>query len=373
MNRNWLCAMVCAASFSIGCGDKKTMSEGELERNELGQIVVGDLYLAPESENRERTTVLPSKASEDVRSLLGNIEALSGVQGTERVEGERDYLPEPAVSWIVDVRLEGDPALDPWKITNAFGEEWREQFGGFSDYGRDVDTGRWTFLISRDGPKAVDQLKFAFDYKDEYEKAPTAREKAFEQRLEQITEKMKSFGKPTVTASATPLQASLRVGLLQGIKETMDQNVVLVLNAPRGQKFEGIKIWDVMLCLGLVWGDMDCFHFENDSGVGDSCFFSVETSTSPGYFLPEEIADGKVQVEDLIFVYSVPRSANPVAVFDAMLKAAEYCQKRLGGAIVDEAGKAIDSDVLRRKIEENVEKLRSAGFEPGHGATLQLF
>ncbi len=38
---------------------------------------------------------------------------------------------------------------------------------------------------------------------------------------------------------------------------------------------------DVMLCLGLTWGDMDCFHWDNVSGTGDDYHFSVETSTPP--------------------------------------------------------------------------------------------
>jgi cell division protein ZipA len=128
-----------------------------------------------------------------------------------------------------------------------------------------------------------------------------------------------------------------------------------------------------MLCLGLEWGDMDCFHWPNDSQNGDSYFFSVETSTAPGYFLPEEVAAGRVHVDDLIFVFSVPRCAKPVEVFDGMNRAVAYCKSRLGGSIVDFDGTSANVSAQRTRIIEVTKKLRSAGFEPGANATLQLF
>lgn len=128
-----------------------------------------------------------------------------------------------------------------------------------------------------------------------------------------------------------------------------------------------------MLCLGLKWGDMDCFHWENPTKEGDSYFFSVGTSTPPGYFLPDEIAAGRVQVDDLIFVFSIPRCRAPLKVFEAMVKAVEYSQKRLGGEINDESGKRAKIDELRKRIVDTERQLREAGFAPGAHDTMRLF
>jgi cell division protein ZipA len=363
-------AVVAIAAIAIGCGETDVANEHEIQKDEQGRIVMGDLVLAPESESRGRTELLPTTPTEDARHVLGQIDLPKAAS----FDAERDYLPEPAVSWIVDVRFADDPRLDPNAISDAFDKGWRKAFGGFMDFGRDVDTRHWTYLISADGPKAVDRLKFAFDYIDVLDDDATLADASlYRRRLEEIGARLKAFGTPIVSASVQPGDAVQRSKLLRDIKRTQDMSMFLVLKAPPGKRFDGKRVWDVMLCLGLQWGDMDCFHWRNESEIGDSYFFSVYTSTPPGYFLPEEVAAGRVHVDDLVFGYSVPRSGKPVEVFDSMHRAAEYCRKRLGGTVVDGDGNTVDPTMIREQIVEVVDKLRSAGFEPGVNATLQLF
>jgi cell division protein ZipA len=157
------------------------------------------------------------------------------------------------------------------------------------------------------------------------------------------------------------------------VKESLDLTAVLILQAPRGKRYDGKQAWDALQCLGLRWGDMDCFHWPNESDVGDDSFFSVETSTSPGYFLPEEVAAGRVRVEDLVFNFSVPRCARPVEVFDAMGRAVEYCRSRLGGTVVDADQNPANLAALRQQIVSVCDGLAAAGFKPGLSATLQVF
>lgn len=330
-----------------------------------------DMELIPSSMSRERAAILPTTPSEDARHVLGSVD----LPASEPVDDEdRDYLPAPAVSWVVDVQLAGDPPLDPKKVSAIFYQDRYKALGRFVIYGRDIDTGRWTYLISADGPRAVDRLKFAFDYIDVVDpEAPLPDRQDYEGRLAALTAGMQELGQASASASLPPADAADRSQLLVEILGELDQTVVLRLEAPAGQPFDAKQVWDVMLCLGLEWGDMDCFHWLNPSGVGDDSFFSVETSTPPGYFLPEDIAAGGVSFDDLLFIYSVPRNARPVETFDAMLRAAEYCGKRLGGTIVDEEGDAIDVAALREAIVLVAERLRAAGFEPGADATLQLF
>ncbi|WP_197444077.1 cell division protein ZipA C-terminal FtsZ-binding domain-containing protein [Maioricimonas rarisocia] len=329
-----------------------------------------DFVLVPSSVSRERAAQLPTEPSEDARHILGRID----LPPIEDWDEERDYLPEPAVEWVVDVQLEGDPEFDPEVVGKRFDSNWRERFGSMTIYGRDVETGLWTFLISADGPQAVDRLKFAFDYVDVLdEDAPVSTADEYAARVQEIRKQLESFGKPTVAASMPPADAEERSRMLIDIRQRLDVSPVLFLNAPASGRFDGRQMWDTMLCLGLEWGDMDCFHWPNPSDVGDDYFFSVETTTPPGYFLPEEVMADRVHVDDLVFVYSVPRCARPVEVFDAMVRGVEYCRQRLGGTIADMDGEPADITVMREQIVEIVRELQAAGFEPGVDATLRLF
>ena len=68
------------------------------------------------------------------------------------------------------------------------------------------------------------------------------------------------------------------------IRETVAADATLILAAPNADPFAGEQVWDVMYSLGLRWGDMDIFHWENHTEEGDDYFFSVWTTTEPGYF-----------------------------------------------------------------------------------------
>lgn len=323
--------------------------------------------------------VLPVDGSEDVSHLL-RVASLPGMPDDAEALAEEDdenaeYLPSDATEWVVTVEFEGSPRLNPHQVTEEFDQAWREKYGGLLTYGRDAKTGLWSFAISSDGPKAVTSLKFAWCDVREPEDAegpePTAA--LYAARLAEVQKKVSRFGRARVTANLTPEEAELRTNEHQALKERLDGAVVVKLVAPEGPGFEGRDVWDVMLCLGLEWGDMDCFHWINDTTFGDDFLFSVETTTEPGYFLPEEIAAGTVLVEDLVFVYSIPRSPAPVAVFDAMLGAIDYVKGRLGGEVRDADGETLDVDATRRSIEAIDAELRESGFLPGAPDTLRLF
>lgn len=138
--------------------------------------------------------------------------------------------------------------------------------------------------------------------------------------------------------------------------------------------FNGMDAWDALLCTGLKWGDGDLFHWENDKNApGDEALFSVATNTEPGYFLPEEVKSGKMNPEDLMFAFAIGRSRDPENVFKAMLKAAKYCQKRLGGRLLDKFNKPFDEDKELRNLQKTVRKMKSQGMAPGSEAALKSF
>ncbi|MEW6369063.1 MAG: cell division protein ZipA C-terminal FtsZ-binding domain-containing protein [Acidobacteriota bacterium] len=89
--------------------------------------------------------------------------------------------------------------------------------------------------------------------------------------------------------------------------------------------------------------------------------------------LPEEIAAGRVHTADLVFGYSVPRSPAPLAVHDAMLKAARHARSRLGGTLLSAQGRPFDAQEIRQQIIRLVQRLETAGIKPGTTPALLLF
>ena len=91
-------------AFTMGCGSSSPKDKPQRAR-------VGDdvLYEATSSESQARVrSVLPTKGSEDVSNLLGSINSHAE---RSKNRGERDYLPDMATDWVIDVRFDGDPLL----------------------------------------------------------------------------------------------------------------------------------------------------------------------------------------------------------------------------------------------------------------------
>ena len=106
---------------------------------------------------------------------------------------------------------------------------------------------------------------------------------------------------------------------------------------------------------------------------GDDHFFSVWTSTDPGYFLPERIAAGEVQVQNLVFGFPVTRCCRPTEVAEAMIRSANYARSRLGGELLDRNGKLFFPDTFLREVRDAASGLAREGFEPGSAPALHLF
>jgi cell division protein ZipA len=315
--------------------------------------------------------VLPTEGSEDMSNLLGTLKPRLGqAKGEEKL----DYLPDDATDWTVHVHFDGDPRLDPKQIYSLFDSDWRKRYGELTIFALDPDTGHWTFLVAADGPKVVTRLKLSWAFINPTDHDPEIPSpQVFSDREVAIQKAFRSLGTVLLKVSHAPEEAARRARWLGDFKTRLDYSPTLVLHASKGKNFEGRDIWDVMLCLGLKWGDLDIFHWENPSGIGDHAFFSVWTSTAPGYFLPEEIAAGKLRVQDLVFVSSVPRCSQPGQVFESMLRAVQYSQKRLGGTITVESGGVMDVEKIRQKIRSVEQELELNGFTPGGESALHLF
>lgn len=314
---------------------------------------------------------LNSSPSEDLSNLLVTPKSASGEFD---FDAPRDYLPDPNIDWTVTVEFDGAPSVGGKSIRELFDYAWLGSHGNPTVYGFSPETGHWTFVNAAGAPESFTRLKIAWSLWDAIDEKPKdislddlqRFKTAAEQQLSELIDfstKIERNGEDALAYVAT----------LAEIVAECDQYMTLRLVAPNGKLYSGQDVWDVMLCLGLEYGDGDLFHWINNSGFGDDLFFTVETSTAPGYFIPQRMATGKGDVADLIFVFSIPRSADPVVVFESMANAVDYAQKRLGGDIVLESGEPFDRNAAKAKIEAVVGKLQDAGFVPGESATCRVF
>ena len=360
-------------------GDEDREEDGQeadsLEKNPLGKIEIDGerLVILPSSVSQERVakTGLAAVGSEDVSHLLCPPHAASGPRTID--EGQ-DYRPDDAIDWVIDVRFENEPVLQRDLILELFDQSWCSQNGRPEIYGWSPEDQLWTFIKASDVPDTYTKLAFGwrlFDpiSEDDFE-VTTADLRRYQEAL---IENLPDLGTPSIQSNRSPEEAAHLAERISSLVAHCNRDVVVKLVAPRGKLYDGQKIWDVMLCLGLHWGDMDLFHWQNESSIGDEYYLDVWTSTPPGYFLPENIAAGQVRVQDLVFGYSIPRSADPESVFDSTMKAVRYAQKRLGGRILDTEGMPFDETAVRANIEDTVQRLNEAGLSPGKGSVLRVF
>ncbi|QEF96740.1 cell division protein ZipA [Stieleria maiorica] len=221
-----------------------------------------NLYLSTNSESQARADrLLPSEGSEDASHVLGEWKPDSVAEDYDREE----YLPDTSVEWVIDIEFPAAKTAIAKELSALFDESFRDQLGPCSLYGKDAKSGFWTFLISADGPESVTGLKVSYDYNRTWDSEfvpATASE--YQARLDAVEEVVaKHIGDCNSTTSKSPSQAAQHAQSLSGLSDKYDQTVAICLVADQTKPFRGTEIWDVMLCLGLRWGDMDCFHWNN--------------------------------------------------------------------------------------------------------------
>ena len=168
-------------------------------------------------------------------------------------------------------------------------------------------------------------------------------------------------------------ESSIDLSKIEDYFKDHDKEIILILEADPNSPYKGMKVWDVLSCLGLKWGDMDTFHWENKNNLGDDYYFDVWTLDNPGYFLPEWLNNDDYYLGTLVFGFSIPRTYKPTEIFNSMVKAMEYAQKRLGGKIFDRNGNPADYSNSLKNISEVETELAKLNIKSGTGSALASF
>lgn len=334
---------------------------------------VGDLVLTPASVSRERGAQVLGERGPSQRAALLVVpdairDARSGVP-----EEERDYGPHAEVEWTLDLVWPGPVVVTTPELDEAFDRRASSGPVHFTLYGIPAGASRWTYVHASDAPtrwRAVAASTGLLDPTDgDAEPAGLDVLRSFEADIAARAARIRGA---TVSAREPAEVAVGRAGRYCAARRDASLDALVVLRA-RHDGFEGRQVWDSLTSLGLDWGDMDLFHWNNHSDVGHDSFFDVWTSTPPGYFLPERVRAGGVRFDDLVFGFQIARSADPHAVLSQMVEGARHVQGRLGGSLEDERGGPFVEADAHARVRFVVERLAQAGLQPGAETTLRLF
>lgn len=317
-------------------------------------------FEATESEERLVRLKLPTRGSEDQRNLLKK-PAVS-------TAGESRNSDQPETTFRMQVTAPKGQPFELKKVRGSLTKSWFESHRHPTVRVPSQQPNRGTYVNHADASATFAYILFEWDLADLLaEKTSPLTAELVETYVGGVK---KLFGPAAeYLISSSPQDAASQASKLRRLQEDCDREAIIVLVAPKAVPFEGKKIWDVMYSLGLGWGDFDLFNWVDDE---DSPLFSVSTSTEPGYFLPEVIVANELLVEDLVFSFTIPGTYDAPAVFEAMLAAAEYSKKRLGGRLVDQTGKELDSHKIRAEIARIDQRLAAAGFA-GADTSARLF
>ena len=187
-----------------------------------------------------------------------------------------------------------------------------------------------TYLVAGDAPDVYEKIQVAINLLEIYnEENPTYERSKLEKYITELNRKIKAYPYPIeLELSESVDKAIEKAKQLAGLYNEFNEDEIILLRSHKF--FKGADAWNALLSVGLKWGDGDLFHWNNDNiRYGDDQLFSVWTTTGPGYFLPENIKNGQMNPNDLVFGFSIPRSADPKNIFDIMVNVVSYCQKRL--------------------------------------------
>ncbi|MBP1177595.1 cell division protein ZipA [Paenibacillus sp. PvR133] len=306
---------------------------------------------------------LPEHGSEDVSSILAvelEHEPVKAIKGIHQVE------PDANIYWLIDVEFSGFTLSD---------EDILQLLKGYIVYGHVHDLQMWTSVGRRSaGECHFDKICICIDIFDNVEMHIRLDEAKVADFMNTLPARFQEKGTVHVLPREDAACARAKAEKLKAFTDQEGERehaVMLRLVADQGQSYRGADIWDVMLSLGMEWGDMDIFHAHHHGLGGYDELFSVHTGTEPGFFWLSTLAEDRFA--DLIFSMDGVRTVQPQTVFEAMWKSAEYARARLGGTLVNEQGlPAVPEDYLRQ-IQEMEDRLREFGFKAGEDVVLFLF
>ncbi len=328
-------------------------------------------FVATQSQSNERVKNLNlHRASEDASYIL-DAGKLSFPDVAVK-PGKAEYKADPEREWILNlIPVQGD-VFRKEDFTKMFDYPWRSNYPS-NIYGFSEEENRWTYADAGGTPDVYSKIQVAIDVQGVFnEKTPDYNPQKLQRYVGELEKRLKKYPSPVKVEPAETVESAIaKAQKLIRLHQEFNRDAIIVLHGDT--PFKGLEMWDALQSLGLTWGDGDLFHWDNAKDYGHDQHFSVWTTTEPGYFLPEEIQAGHMNPQDLVFGFSIPRSADPQHTLDIMLQAVKYCQKRLGGQILNANMQPFQEDPERMNLFELLGRMESKGLKPGSAKALRMF
>lgn len=328
-------------------------------------------FISTQSQSNDRVKNLNlDKPSEDASYILdtNKLSFPNVVRESENVEYKADSERE----WIINL-ISTDGALFKKEDFNKMLDyDWRSKYSS-TIYGFSNEENRWTYANAGGTPDIYSKLQVAVDIQEVFnEESPNYEPQKLKRYIDELEKRIKKYPtKLRIEQSETVESAISKARKLVQLNQEFNVDAIIVLRADK--QFKGLEMWDALQSVGLKWGDGDLFHWSNDKDYGHDQHFSVWTTTEPGYFFPEEIKEGNMNPQNLVFGFSIPRSADPKNIFEIMLNSVKFCQKRLGGQILDRNMKSFNEEKERQELTDFLKKMKQKGIEAGSDKALRMF
>jgi cell division protein ZipA len=131
---------------------------------------------------------------------------------------------------------------------------------------------------------------------------------------------------------------------------------VSVVAAGKDRQFQGEELKDALLDLDLIHGSMGIFH-RYDSKYRES-LFSIASLVEPGTFPMEDMES--FECPGVILFFQPDQVANPLAVYDDLIRTCHKLANRLGGVEWDDKRQPLSRDTIARmraQLEDACEEL----------------
>ncbi|MEM9023544.1 MAG: cell division protein ZipA C-terminal FtsZ-binding domain-containing protein, partial [Bacteroidota bacterium] len=337
-------------------------------------LLLGACSSEPQSEasaDAAKDTVIfdvPQVISADHSGLLK-----VGVPANPPLAGKVDasLLPANAVDWLAVVEYEKGSGITMAQVLTTFNAAWQDQNGWPVLFAYDTRTGYWT---NPEAMQAAQVTKLCFNWKLVQGRDNIRivfSEKNLQRFLDGVRFHAERLGPASVTPQTSVEEGATRARQLGQLVGQCERFALLRLAADDQAMYPRDTVWDALLALGLTWNEQDgLFRLENRQfNWGERDFFTIGTTTEPGFFDPREGHTQGGGMTDLILGFSIPRSAHPEGVGHALFRAAGHLQERLGGTITNIDGEPLDTNALGAEIATISQALREAGFPAGKMGT----
>ncbi|MFY7669516.1 cell division protein ZipA C-terminal FtsZ-binding domain-containing protein, partial [Tenacibaculum sp. MEBiC06402] len=342
-----------------------------LIKNSNSESDQNEFFISTASQSADRIEKLGlNKPSEDMSNILD--ESQLQIPKVEIGEEKTEYKADPYREWIIELTIPNGTTIKQEKLYELFDYDWRTNFTS-TVFGHSPKDERWTYALAGDAPETYDQIQVAIGFLDVFnDENPSFDVKKLERYIIELKKRLKQHSLAFEIKETESKESAIKKSKqLVKLNQLFDKDILIRLQSD--DRFDGREVWDVLQSLGLIWGDGDLFHWNNSSDYASDQHFSVWTSTEPGYFLPEQIKNGNMNPANLVFGFSIPRSADPMNVYRVLVNSVKYCQKRLGGKIINRNGKPFNEQLELMELAELLKQMNDNNIIPGSENSLRLY